>query len=222
MATPPPVSYSDVAAAMARIARRHRRAGADDPLLFSDDPWEVLSYLRKLRFKDLLEDETGHDVTDALTIKVGLWWEIERAELHFLNAAEAIGMRRRRVGQVLNVGTTQGMIDRTDRKRMLFSAAGKPDEKLARAERRTAPPPPEPVQHGELLWNFVQQLHANRDSLPEDIAEDVDYLIDELHPESMTLPAHVAGLVRDMRAAGVLQDDHWRGQVDLLLRWFAI
>lgn len=222
MATPPRVTDRDLYAAMARIARRHRRAGDDDPQAFSDDPRDVLAYLRKLPDGRLLGNDTEHDITDGLTIRVWLWWEGEAFELRLLEAAQRTGFPRRRVAERLKIKTGQGVVDRRDRKRIMLGPIGKPDEKVARAERREERQPAGPPPMGELLWSFVQVLHANRDSLPEDITEDVDYLVTELSDQSATLPAHVAELVRDMRAAGVLEDGFWRGQVDLLLRWFAI
>lgn len=186
---------------MVRIARRHRRAGDDDPLLFSDDPRDLQIYLRRLPDRWLLGDDLSHDVTDALTIRLWLWWEGEAFELRILEAAERLKLRRRLVGEVLGIRTGQGVIDRTDRKRALFGPEGRPDEKIARAARR--PPEPQPEPEPDPLWSFVLMLAARRDELPEDLAGDVGWLLAELTPDHLNMPAHVRTLAGDVKDAGI-------------------
>lgn len=191
---------------MARIARRHRRAGTDDPQLFSDDPRDVLTYLRKLPFRRFLSDPSGDDVLDGLKIRLWLWWEGEAHELRLLDAAEALGVSRRAVGAELGITTSQGVVDRRDRKRMMLGPHGRPDEKAARAQRRAAGQAPAAPPPG-LLWDFVVFLHGRRDLLPEDIAEDVDYLFTEIGADSANLRANVELLIADMREHDDLAPD---------------
>lgn len=215
MTTPPRVTDEQVAAAIARIIRRHR--GTDHPgqHLLSTDPREVLLYLRRCGAGRLLGDDESHDVEDGLTLRLALWWEGELAEYRLLTAAEKIGLNRRRVGRVLGVTTGQGLLDRLHRKVGLFGPAGRPNEKAARADLRAADvspaaapaaPPAEP--DAGPLRRFVARLLDCRDALPDDLAEDVTLLRRETTPRAelsyRELENAVRALVDDLRALDTL------------------
>lgn len=111
MATPPPVSAADAAAAVDRIAGRRR--AIDDPHLWrmGDQPHEVLDYLRRYS-SGVPADVAQADVLDGLTLKVRLWWIAEESEWWLLERSRRLGVGPTAVGRVLGVRTRQGVHDR--------------------------------------------------------------------------------------------------------------
>lgn len=203
MTTPPRVSGEEAAQAFARIVRRHRKAGNDQVLSFGDDAREMLSYLRKCGTAGLLHDDESHDLEDGLTLRLWLWWEGESLELWMLDAAERLGLNRRRIGARLGVTTGQGLVDRRDRKRAMFSILGRPDEKVIRQEKRDeqaarrAPAPPK-----DATTAFLDLVDRHRDELPDEVVENLDYLRTEVAPSSSTFRMFLADLIEDLQAAG--------------------
>jgi hypothetical protein len=135
----PKVHRSELGVAIVRIARRrekvddrHREKLPDSP---GSDPREVLDYLRKYSGPDIPRWVLQADVCDALALNNWLWWEDRRRELHFLKAGRDRGLFLSQLGAQVGVGK-QGVLDRIDRLEALLRY-DRPDEKIARAARRT-------------------------------------------------------------------------------------
>lgn len=116
MVIPRPVSSQDAAAAAARILDRRRQLrldSADELADVIDDPRQVLAYLRK-HANEVLPDNAQQDVLDGLVLRVRLWWEGEDHDRWLIERAERLGMKRRTTAAILNIGTSQGLVDRLD------------------------------------------------------------------------------------------------------------
>lgn len=148
-------------AALLRIHDRRRRAGDDHPLALSEDPREVLAYLRQRGRNGLVTDDTGDDILDALTLRLWLWWEGERTELWLLEAAEAL--RRKRRPFCIRLGLTHGqsLVDRLNRLRAKIGTAPKRPTAVAAS----------PLD--EMIRALAVSLAGHRSDMPEDIAEDL-------------------------------------------------
>ena len=166
----------EYAAALARIHARRRRAHDDHPDALSTDPREVLAYLRKRGRNGLIADATGDDVTDALTLRLWLWWEGEATELWLLEAAEALGRRRKDVGAVLGLTAGQSLVDRIRRTQRLFDR-----------EPVSASPVQATTRDGETR-EIAAALIARRDEMPDEIGD--DFYADQL---AAALPGWTAG-----------------------------
>lgn len=218
MTTPPRPDRAAYDAALARIHDRRRRAGDDHPLALSEDPREVLDYLRKRGRTGLRTDHTGDDITDALTLRLWLWWEGEATELWLLDAAEHLQRNRKNIGAVLGLTHGQSLIDRISRLR----------DKLGRAP--TATPttvaPAAPSRDREIRA-LAAELVARRDEIPDDVDPlYLDSLADALTdwpdgappPRAGVLPALrllLADLVDEVPSEVALRDLVDRG-VDLV------
>ncbi len=121
MRKPPEVSDAAKDAALARIHRRHAADDNSYIYLLSEDPLEVLAYLRKRGPRGLVGDEESHDVEDALDLRLWLWWQGEKYELWLLDQVDELGLNRRRVGAHLGVTTSTGLVDRREYKRKLLA-----------------------------------------------------------------------------------------------------
>lgn len=169
-----PPKVSDAQMRVARNAIRARHADDDNTSthLLSDDPREVLAYLRRRGGSGLLDA----DITDALTIRLWLWWEGERAEVWLLEQAEKRRLNRKKVGAVLGLTKGQSLVNRLDYKRDLIA-----DDTADAAE----PAPNRKqwlAQHQDQLAAVAQTLVDYRDRLTEATAEEL------------------AGVRRDLRA----------------------
>ncbi|GGM22254.1 hypothetical protein ACFFX1_11250 [Dactylosporangium sucinum] len=156
MATPPRIDDDRAVLALQAIAER--RAAIDDPHReqLGDDPTvvdvlHVLSYLRKYSGAGTPEQVRRADVTDALRLRVWLWWYGASLERWLLERAEQLGMNRRELGRLLGIRTGQGLVDRRDRLQALLGQHGRPDEKVARAE-RAAGRATMPLPQRQQLW----------------------------------------------------------------------
>lgn len=111
MATPPPVTAEQAAAAISRIAAR--RSAIDDPNAWrlSEDPVEVLRYLR-MYSTNIPRDVAEADVLDGLVLRMRLWWIGAEAEHWLLERARRVGISPRRLMPLLGVRTRQGLHDR--------------------------------------------------------------------------------------------------------------
>ncbi|HKT03146.1 MAG TPA: hypothetical protein VJT31_26760 [Rugosimonospora sp.] len=163
MRKPPRVSPAAKDAALARIHRRHARDDNSYTYLLSEDPREVLAYLRKRGPQGLVGDAESHDVEDALDLRVWLWWEGEDNELWLLDAVDTLGLNRRRVGAHLGVGTSTGLVDRREYKRKLLQ----PDPDPAYSEANPAPPTAGPTPQQRWLAAHDQAIHAIATTLVE-------------------------------------------------------
>lgn len=165
--------------AIARITQRHRRVDRPHQHLLTDDPREVIRYLRGCGSAGLLEDDESHDLEDLLVLRVFLWWEGQAAEKWALEAVETLAFDRKRAGRPLGIRTGQGVHDRLDRLIGLFSPARRPHQRVARIERGTAvgsalPPPATPPQlDGTTLRSALAAVLDHLDDFPEDLIEDL-------------------------------------------------
>jgi hypothetical protein len=183
--TPPRPSRSDCEAALRRIHERRRAAGDDHPLALSEDPREVLAYLRQRGRQGLVADTSGDDVTDALTLRLYLWWEGEATELWLLEAAEALGRNRRVIGSALGLSSGQGLKDRIERKQAM----------LGRVPVDAEPPRIPAAPPGRLREIAVAAL-AHRAEMPDEVADgfEVDQLVDLLPRWPVDADAPLAGV----------------------------
>jgi hypothetical protein len=174
MRRPPEVTTAMRDEALAAIHRRHADDDNTSTHLLSDDPVEVLTYLRRRGVRELRGDEHGHDIEDALTLRLWLWWTGEAAELWLLDAAEGLGLNRRRIGARLGVRTGQGLVDRREYKRHLLAGATAADQ---------APPPPDATTAAQRwLEAHRRQIHSVASTLVDhwDLADDeaVEWLVE--------------------------------------------
>jgi hypothetical protein len=168
-----------MAAAIARITRRHRDDDGPGRHLLTDDPREVIAFLRRCGSAGLRGDDHSHDLEDLLVLRFYLWWEGQENERWALDAGEKIRFDRRRLGRVLGVSTPQGVHDRLDRLLGLFGPARRPHQRYARIARGTAAgsqlpdsPAPAPV-NSPGLRDALAAMIAHLDDFPEDIIEDL-------------------------------------------------
>ena len=138
MATRPRVHRRELELAISRIAIR--RVEIDDPSREQlpdspeSDPREVLDYLARHVPRRVSHKVLQAETCDALVLISWLWWEDQRRELRLLKTAVATGMPLAQIGSQLGIGK-QGVRDRIDRLEGLLRF-DRPDEKLARGERR--------------------------------------------------------------------------------------
>jgi len=192
--TPPRLDPADYSAALDRIHDRRRRTGDDDHRGQSEDILETLAHLRRRGVRELVCDDTGDDVLDALRALQGLWWTIRELETWFLEAGERRGTKRSDVGAVLGITrASQGVVDRIRRQR----------EQLDRHIPPAATPQPtasEP-ERDDQVRTLAAGLIARRREMPEDIAGDwpADTIRDELAGWPAGTPAPHAGTITALR-----------------------
>lgn len=189
MTTPPRPTPAEYESALRRIHDRRRAAGDDHPLALSEDPRDVLAYLRRRGRAGLVVDDTGDDITDALTLRLWLWWEGEAAELWLLEAAERLGRNRKAIGAALGIKSGQGVVDRIERKRDMLGHA------------RTAAPPPAATSRDAQIRAVAAELCARVGEMPEDVADDLhaDVLADALTRWPAGGPPPTQGAVNALR-----------------------
>ncbi|MEO6087020.1 MAG: hypothetical protein ABIQ18_28300 [Umezawaea sp.] len=153
MVIPRPVSARDAAAATARILDRRRRLrldSADELADVIDDPRQVLAYLRK-HANEVPPDSAQQDVLDGLVLRVRLWWEGEDHDRWLIERAERLGMKRRTTAAILNIGTSQGLVDRLDADRRKLERLHGPNRDLLGAEMNSG------SDDGERHWMRTQR-----------------------------------------------------------------
>jgi hypothetical protein len=210
------VAIVRIARRRAKIDDRHREKLPDSP---DSDPREVLDYLQRHSGPDLPRWVLQADVCDALTLNNWLWWEDRRRELHFLKAGRDRGLFLSQLGAQVGVGK-QGVLDRIDRLEGLLRY-DRPDEKIARASRRTERERRErlPVEEAWLAArrNELRALitglvdHADRFDVQErDWVDEleIDGRDDDLTPATMVILGLAAAELRT--APGVLGRDSAR------------
>ena len=189
MATPPRPTRQQYDEALARIHARRRNAGDDHPLALSEDPREVLAYLRKRGSKGLVADDTGDDITDALTLRLWLWWEGEATELWLLEAAEKLGRERRPIAKALGRAAGQSIIDRITRTRRLLGR-----EKITTT-------PVAKTSRDDQIRAVAASLIQHRADMPADIGDDLyaDQVADALPHWQPGRPAPTEGVLNALR-----------------------
>lgn len=111
VATPPPVTADQASTAIERVAIRRRQIDDPNAWRLSEDPAEVLDYIR--RYSSGIPAWVAEaDVLDGLELRLRLWWLGEVAELWLLERAQRIGVPPRRVGARLGISSRQGVHDR--------------------------------------------------------------------------------------------------------------
>ena len=187
---PPQVSDERSRTAVEEIARR--RQVVDDPHreLLSDDPLEVLDYLRK--YSGSMPDWVkAADVQDGLLLKVHLWWKLESHEAWLLNSSERLKLSRRQVGKILGVTSSQGFVNRLNAKISLFPglrqvgvtspvADGTVDKAVEVILAGTDPRLPWLNNHRQELENLGHVLLQVRDKASEDAYEYLAQVQDDL------------------------------------------
>lgn len=141
MATPRRVTLTEAQQAVQRITARRHEIDDKHRDLLSDDPADVLVYLRRHSGREVPARVREQDVHDGLIISTYLWWRHAEDELWLLESAEILKVPRRSVGALLRIKTGQGVIDRRDRLRAMLGPLGVPSEKLWR-EHRGSPTDP--------------------------------------------------------------------------------
>ena len=111
VAIPPPVSAEQAAAAIDRIAERRRQVDDPNAWRLSEDPADVLAYLRSYS-REMPAWVLEADVLDGLELRLRLWWLGEVAESWLLEQADRLGLPPRLVGGRLGVSSRQGVHDR--------------------------------------------------------------------------------------------------------------
>lgn len=156
----------------------------------SDDPREVLAYLRQRGRTGLRVDHTGDDITDALTLRLWLWWEGEATELWLLEAAEALRRNRRAVGASLGLTTGQSLVNR------ITNLHAKMDRKRLAANRPVAA-----TSWDEQIRAVAASLAGHRREMPEDVADDMplDVLTSALPRWQLGAPPPDEGVLNALR-----------------------
>lgn len=135
MTTPPRVHPDDVADAIFRIHDRHRRYGDPHRHDLTEDPAQILSYLRKHATR-LADGLRADDLLDAGILHVWLWWEASRRELFWFEQAAKLGQRAE-FAKLFGIGSPAGFNNRRDRLHGLHDDTGlsRPDEKAVMRDR---------------------------------------------------------------------------------------
>lgn len=223
MATPPKLGAGRDTDAIASITARRERLDDPDRWRLSDNPLDVLDYLRAHPARDLPPDDARAEVLDGLALTVALWWRWRRDELMLLERAEQLGMLAphsnawRPIGELLGITTARGrrgLLARLDRLRELIRGSGVPSERLWRdrghqlVDHRAAGDAPAGAgragwldEHREQLRQVAADLYAHRGH-----PGDVDQWLDELR-EFPTAQHITPGMVTVLRyAAATLLD----------------
>jgi hypothetical protein len=170
MAIPPPVTRTEFEQALRRIHGRRRAAGDDDPFAMSEDPSEVLLYLRKRGSKRLVEDGAGpdahNDASDALILNVWRRQQVDADDLWILEASEARRWPRRRTGHPL--GLTRHGQSVVDRIRLLRARC---------KQEAVVSAPVAASSRDEQIRELAADLVAQRRAIPEDIADEIPLMV---------------------------------------------
>jgi hypothetical protein len=224
VSTPPPVSAADATAAIEGIAAR--RAKIDDPNAWrlTEDPLEVLTYLRRYS-KGVPPWVAEADVLDGLTLRLRLWWLGEEAELWLLESARRLALPPRLIGPRLGITSRQGVHDRLRLAReKLERLTGTPDPALN-------PGPDQEQRANEQTWLHEQHgaiLEIAADALKHRALADeeaADWLLDvarDLRDQVVTpgsLQTLRFALAELETSTGVMDLDGSHPAKELLRRW---
>lgn len=221
MVTPPDRWCSDTAAA----AIVDLRDEVDDPSRWQADPDNPLALARWVQAhpnRGMTAAQQAAEVLAVLQLRVAAWWTWERVELWALRRAVELGVDWRQVGEVLGVGSRQGVETRRARKEALLSPLHTPSEKAWRRYRRDRargaldPRARWLDDHRAQLNHLADQLLAHRDQ-----AADQEWL-EELDADRRA-GRWTAGAVTVLACAAMELDDvpavqEVRAQVSRLVR----
>lgn len=223
MATPPLVTADQASAAIDRIAARRRQVDDPNAWRISDDPAEVLDFIR--RYSTGIPAWVAEaDVLDGLDLRLRLWWLGEEAELWLLERSQRIGVPPRRVGARLGIGSRQGVHDRI--------RLGRRKVGVLRGEAVTSRTPADQRIHdGEATWLRIHRAEIlavagvaveHADLGDEDAVEWLaevrrDLREDVVSPGSVQLLRFALADLADSPAVRQLADDHPLRQT--LIRW---
>ncbi|WNV83090.1 hypothetical protein [Umezawaea sp. Da 62-37] len=93
----------------------------------------MLAYLRK-HVNEVPADIAQDDVLDGLVLRVRLWWEGEDHDRWLIERAERLGMNRRTTAAILNIGTSQGLVDRLHADRRKLERLHGPNQHIINTE----------------------------------------------------------------------------------------
>jgi hypothetical protein len=206
----------------ARDAIRDRHAADDNTSthLLSDDPREVLAYLRRRGVRELRGDTTGHDVVDGLTLRIYLWWEGERTEVWLMQAGVTLGLTGKTIGAPLGVRSRAGLMKRIEYKLALI-AADTVDDTAADTQSQ-AGRTKWLADHRDELLAIAGVLVKHWDLFGEDTLENLvevrsDWRAGTCNPESFAyLDWAIDDVAVDPAIAGLAADHPLR---ELLTRW---
>lgn len=129
-------------AALTAIRDRHTTVDDRHAEELTDDPAEVLAYLRK-HGPTMPDGIRVDDLTDAVTLHLWLWWQASARERWLFDQAVTLGVDRRAFAGQFGVRSPAGFQNRRDRLHALHDATGpgRPDEKAVVADRVAARQP---------------------------------------------------------------------------------
>lgn len=165
MTTRPIVTSTERDVTVERIIERRRQVDDRDREMISDDPRELLLYLRKHHGPNIPLWVQAGDVLDSLTLDNWLWRADRMRLLDDLLHGRKIGLSLAQLGKPLGIGTPQGCQDLIDRLTALRER-GRPDEQLTREARRAA----RNLPGGAGGTDWVTAHHAELVALAEDLA----------------------------------------------------
>jgi len=143
MTTPPRVTADQLADAVYGIHERHRRCGDQNRGELTEEPAEILSYLRKhwTQFPDGIRCD---DLDDAVVLHQWLRWEASHREMWLFDQAVYLHVNRLEFVAPFGIQSPAGFNNRRDRLHQLHdeTGAGRPDEKAAMSDRRLTGAPP--------------------------------------------------------------------------------
>lgn len=190
--TPPRPTRQQVDTALARIAANRRRIDDPHQEMLSDEPWEVLAYLRKYSGREIPEGVRAEDVEDGLTLRLHLWWEGEAIEAWLLQSAEKLQMPRPQVAGMLGLRSGQGVAERLFRlgeklnnrrpRRRSDPAAGQPTITAVTDDHPVAEP-------GDVLQSWLAERRTQLERYAAVLVDhkDVAGLSDETYAEVLAL-----------------------------------
>lgn len=223
MAIPPPVTAAAAQAAIARIVER--RARIDDPHAWrlSDDPAEVLLYLRKYS-SGIPAAVAQADVHDAVVLRQRLYWLGEEAELWLLERASRFGVPLSALAPALGVATRQAVHQRlrlAQRKREVFSGQPHPGVVGARDQEERSTERAWLDRHREEVLALSAEAVAHRHLGTLDAQEWLDEVARDVK-ESAVTPGNFQTLriaLGDLATSPAVLEDPPATVVQLLKRW---
>jgi hypothetical protein len=138
--TPPRPAPDEVAAAIDRITSRRRRIDDPHQELLSDEPAEVLDYLRRYSGRVIPDAIQADDIADAIILRHHLWWQGEATESWLLEKADRLGIPRPQLAEMLGLRTSQGVAER--RFRLSEKLHGRRPRRMSHPDVDREPPRP--------------------------------------------------------------------------------
>ena len=197
----PRVTAAEAQRAAADICAR--RTAAHDPDLHKlpdeDDFWALLSFVR--RCQRVPDHILRADALDALTIASYIDHDLDHVRLSAIGLARRTGLPLASLAVHVGKRSAQSMLDTVRRLEAAVAGETKDVRPLRAGARQRKADARRGEEQARTLRAFLARLQAYRDTLPADLAEDVD----ELEPllTAAVTPAEVAGvreIVRGLRA----------------------